>query len=213
VMVRSVDLVTSPNAISRSRCLQGIFFTLIVGMFAIGAHARGRKNTTYDGVVDFGAQLLHLDDGCLSVDGTVASGSFFKDLKRIDFGGQPEYRRGDSVVTVYPESLTTSIRIVADQCTAALSNSPLSAFNGDSYSLTFEVEWKDGMHLRPAALSPAVARCLASRVMTDPRKDSTFPAIMCQMTVDSKGVPLDNHLIVSVFSSDGTRLTRLSAAP
>jgi hypothetical protein len=31
--------------------------------------------------------------------------------------------------------------------------------------------------------------------------------------VDSKGVPLGDHLIVSIFAPDGRRLTRLSARP
>jgi hypothetical protein len=198
---------------SRHRYLRGILLTLIACALPIGAHARGRKDATYDGTVDFAAQLLHLDDGCLSVDGTVTSGKFFEDLKRTDTGSQPEYRRGGQVVTEYPESLTTSIRIVGDQCAAALPNSPSAIFNGDSYSLTFEVEWKDGMQLRPAVLSPVVAHCAGSRILTVPSRDFTIPSITCQMTVDSRGVPLVNHLIVSVFSADGKRLTRLSAAP
>ena len=199
---------------SRWGHLQAIVLVLVIGTCAIEVHARGgRKNATYDGAVDFGSQLLHLDDGCLSVDGTVKSGNFFEDLKRIDAGGQAEYRRAGRIVTEYPESLTTSIRMMGSQCAERLSNSPASIFGGDSYLLTFEVAWKDGMELKPAVLSPVIARCVGSRVATDPANDSTFPAITCEMTVKGKGVPLANHLIVSVFSADGKRLTRLSAAP
>jgi hypothetical protein len=178
----------------------------------MNADARGRNETTYDGTVDFGAQLLHLDDGCLALDGRVTSGTFFDDLKRTEIGSRFEFRKRGRVVTEYPESLTTSIRIAGDQCTATLSNRPSSIFRGDSFSLKFQVEWKDGMQLRPAVLSPLVAHCVASSSII-PGQDVTIPSITCQMTVDSKGVPLADHLIVSVFAADGKRLTRLSAGP
>ncbi len=191
---------------------KGILVVLFIALLPGWAHARG-KSATYDGSLDFGAQLLHLNDGCLSVDGTVTSGNFFKDLKRSDLGIQSKYLKEGRVVKEYPESVITSIRIVGEQCSTLSPNSISSIFDGDSYTLTFEVAWKDGMQLKPAALQPAVARCVGYRVLTNPNKDSAVPAITCEMTVNSRGVSLDNHLIVSVFSADGTRLTRLSAAP
>ena len=198
---------------SRYRCFRGILLTLIIGMFPMGANAGGKNSPTYDGAVDFGAQLLHMDDGCLSLDGKVSSGSFFDDLKRTEVGSRFEYRKRGRVVTEYPESLTTSIRIEGGQCAAAVSNSPSSIFRGDSFALKFEVEWKDGMQLRPAVLSPVVAHCTGYSSILIPRQDFTIPSISCQLTVESKGVPLADHLIVSIFAADGTRLTRLSARP
>jgi hypothetical protein len=189
-----------------------LLLALMIGMSPMGADARGRNNPTYDGAVDFGGQLLHLNDGCLSLDGRMTSGEFFEDLKRTEVGSQFEYKKHGKVVTEYPESLTTSIRIAGDQC-AALSNRPSAVFSGDSYSLKFKVEWKDGMQLRPAALSPVVANCVGSSSIPIPSQDFTIPVITCQLTVDSKGVPLSDHLIVSIFAADGRRLTRLSAAP
>jgi len=187
---------------------------LMLGISPMCANARGRASKpTYDGAVDFGSQLLRLDDGCLDLDGRVTSGNFFNDLQRIDFGTRFEYRKRGKVVNEYPESVTTSIRIAGDRCAATLSNRPSSVFSGDSYTLKFQVEWKDGMQLRPAALSAGVAHCVGSSSTPIPAQDFTIPVITCQLTVKSKGVPLDNHLIVSIFAADGTRLTRLSAAP
>jgi len=197
---------------SRYRYRRGMLLLFILCMFPIGAKARGKSDAAYDGAVGFGAQLLHLDDGCLALDGTVTSGNFFEDLTRIETGSRFEFRKHGRVVTEYPESLTTSIRIVG-QCAATLSNPPSSIFRGDSYSLKFEVEWKDGMQLRPAVLSPVVAHCTGYSSIPIPRQDFTIPSISCQLTVESKGVPLADHLIVSVFAADGKRLTRLSARP
>jgi hypothetical protein len=199
--------------VSRYCCSTSILLALFLTLLPIAASARGRKIETYDGAIDFGAQLLHLDGGCLSVDGTVKSGSFFDDLKRVDAGSQSEYRKGGMAVAEYPESITTSIRIMGDSCEGGAANTRFPVFNGDGYSLRFEVAWKDGMQLAPAVISPAVANCVGSRVMTNVSKDFSFPAVTCQMTIQSKGISLGKHLIVSVFASDGKRLTRLSAAP
>jgi hypothetical protein len=94
-----------------------------------------------------------------------------------------------------------------------LSKPPASIFRGDSYSLTFQLEWKDGMQMRPAALSPVVAHCTGTSSTPIPSRDFTIPSVTCQMTLDSKGVSLDDHLIVSVITADGKMLTRLSAHP
>jgi hypothetical protein len=201
------------DTVSRYRHPATILLALIVVLFPTGASAGARSSSTYDGTIDFGAQLLHLDDGCLALNGTVTSGNFFQDLRRIEVGNRFEYRKQGKVVTEYPESLTTSIRIEGDPCNAALSNSPSAIFQGDSYSVKLQVEWKDGMELRPAVLSPVAAHCTASTSTPIPKRDYTIPYVTCEMTVDSRGVPLGDHLIVSVFTADGKRLTRLSAGP
>jgi hypothetical protein len=158
---------------------------------------------------------LNLKGGCFAVDGSVRSGNFFDDLKRIDSGDQIEYVKEGKVLTEYPDSVTTSIRIMGSDCTQGYSGPALPIFEGNSYSMTFQVQWKDGMQLTPAMLSPAVAHCVGTRIITNASKDSTstFPALTCELTVESRGVSLMKHLIVSVFSPDGSRLVRLSAAP
>ncbi len=184
----------------------------VMGIVSAGAQAGGRSNPGYDAAVNFGSQLLHLNEGCLSVDGTVAAGSFFADLERRSNDGQIEYKKHGQSVTEYPESLATSIRIMGDPCAAAMPLWP-SIFSGNSFAVRFEVEWKDGMKLRPATLSGEPAQCVGYSSTPIPHKDYAIPALTCRITVDSKGVPLSNHLIVSVFTTNGQRLTRISAAP
>jgi hypothetical protein len=197
---------------SRYHYLGAILLSLIFVISPPGASAGGGNNPTYDGTIAFGPQLLQMGDGCLALNGSVTSGRFFEDLKRIETGNRFEFTKGGRVVTDYPESLITSIRIVG-QCAATFSNPPSSIFRDDSYALKFEVEWKDGMQLRPAELAPGVVHCTAYASIPIPRQDYTIPSIACQLTVDSKGVPLADHLIVSVYTADGKFLTRLSARP
>lgn len=199
-----------------ARTMRAVMFFVVVTVGVIlpfRIDARGRNNLKYDGTVDFGPQLLHFVDGCVAIDGTMTSGSFFDGLKRIDMDSRLEFKKSGRVVTEYPESVTTSIRIVGDRCGTALLNAPRSIFQGDSYSVKFKVEWKKGMQLRPASMSSAAAHCLGLSSIPIPHQDFTIPSITCQLTVDSKGVPLDDHLIVSLFSAEGKRLTRLSVAP
>jgi hypothetical protein len=186
---------------------------LLIGGIATAARAGGKNSPSEYGKVDFGAQELQFADGCVFVDGKLTSGNFFDDLKRRDTRGRFEFKRSGQTVTDYPDSVTTSIRLVGDQCATALSNSPAAIFSGDSFALKFQLEWKHDMQLRPAALTSALEHCDGYKSIVLPRRDLTVPTIVCEMTVDSRGVPLSDHLIVSVFTSDGTRLTRLSAAP
>ena len=197
---------------SRSRYCVAVLLVLMTSMLPRSANARPRSSPTYVGQVDFGPQMLHLEDGCLSIHGTVTAGSFFDDLKRIDNDGQLEYRKHGKVVTEYPESLTTSIRISGDPC-ARMPQSPSAIFRGNSYSLKLEVYWKRGMEMRPAVLSPVLARCVGYSSITIPGETMTIPSIACQLTVESRGVPLVDHLIVAVFEANGRPLTRISAAP
>jgi hypothetical protein len=190
----------------RRRGFNGILLSWILALAPLDASAHPG---THDGVIEFGSQLLYVKDGCLSVHGTLSAGSFFQDLRRIDIGGQLEYKKRGQVVKEYPESLTASIDI--DQCLAPSPYSTSSIFLGDWHSFKFEVNWKHEMQLRPAVLSPAVAHCARYSPIGLLGEDP--PSIRCEMMVASKGVPLADHLIVLVFAADGRRLTRLSAAP
>jgi hypothetical protein len=178
-------------------------------LFAFGG--RG-VNPAYDGELAFGPQLLRFDDGCLFVDGAVTAGTFFNDLKRFDVGGRFEFRKRGQLVTEYPQALTTSVRLVGSRCGAESPYGPAAVFNGGSYALRITAQWKDGMDMTPIALAPEAAQCVAVADPDQPFGD-TIPVVTCRITVDGSGIPLDRHLIVSVFSVDGQRLARLSAAP
>ena len=214
VLVRSsTPAAKKQRKSNRARLVCGILLLLLIGALPMAAKAGGNGGAAYDGTVDFGPQVIQLDDGCLAVDGKMASGAFFEDLKRVEIGHQFEFRKHGRAVSEYPDSLTTSILIAGGQCESALSNPGSAIFQGNAYKLRFQVDWKEGMQLRPAALSPVAARCTGYSPVKAPGHELGSAAVLCQLTVDSKGVPLGDHLIVSIFSVDGKRLTRLSARP
>jgi hypothetical protein len=187
--------------------------SFLLAVFPIAVSAAGNGTAAYDGRVDFGSQVVRLDDGCVTVDGKISSGAFFDDLKRVEVGRQFEFTKHGRPVREYPASLTTSILIANGPCQSPASKLASSMFEGKSYALKFQVDWKEGMQLRPAALSPVEAHCTGYSAIGSAAQQAAVSSILCQLTVASKGVPLGDHLIVSIFGPDGTRVTRLSARP
>lgn len=185
------------------------FLCFLAGLFVVSAHARGGSQRAYDGFINFPPQIVQSKNGCLWIDGTLTSGHFFDGLERKDLGGVFEYTMSGKVLTDYPESVTASIRILDDQCVSTFSHSRFSVGDDDRHSFSFQVAWKTDVQLRPALLSPSGVRCIGS----SSTRALSAPLLTCQMSVKSEGTPLSDHLIVSVFAGDGTRLTRLSAAP
>ncbi len=188
----------------------GVSIALILLPF--DTFGRGRNNPTYDGKVHFGAQLLHLDEGCVYIDGALTSGDFFQNLERLDKGDYFEFRKAGQAVTQYPGELTASIRVMGNQCGANAAGKPSAIFRGNSYSLRFEMAWKDGLNVRPASFSGEPS-CSGFNSITIPDKGYAIPTISCQLHVNADGVPLGQHLIVLIYSTDGQQITRISAGP
>jgi hypothetical protein len=185
---------------------------MAISVLPPGARAGGRNIPTYEGQVDFGAQLLHRSDDCIFVGGNISSGSFFNHLKRISIGDHFEFRQREKSVVEYPDSLTASIRILGNQCGGASAAMSGLLANG-TYALKLVAKWKDGLEMTPATISPGSVTCNGYNSVTIPDKGFTIPTVTCQLNVQAKGIPLSDHLIVSIFTEDGTQLTRLSAAP
>jgi hypothetical protein len=183
-----------------------------IAMFPLGAHGRGRNIPTYDGRVEFGAQLLHRDGGCVFVDGSVTSGEFFNELKRISIGDHFEFRHRGKSVAEYPESLAASIRIMGNQCGALAAPTP-GLFAEGTYALKLVAAWKDGVEMKPARISPESVTCTGYNSVTIPDRGFAIPTVTCQLKIQADRIPLSDHLILSIFTEDGAQLTRLSAAP
>lgn len=193
---------------NHNTCIRVLLSALVV-VFLIATHVRGGNHRAHDGVIDFPPQIVQLNSGCLWIDGTLTSGSFFQGLERKDRGGLFEYTNSGKSFIDYPQSVVASIRILDDQCVSTSSPHFLLGDKRRAFSFSFEVAWKTGMQLRPAMVLPTGIQCLGA----SDAGGIPIPPLTCQIRVKSEGTPLSDHLIVSVFGADGARLTRLSAAP
>jgi hypothetical protein len=171
-----------------------------------------RTPEMYHGAVNFGPQVVPLAGSCLWVDGGMTSGSFFDGLERRQSGTSSEYRKGSDVIREYPESVTVAVRFL-NQCAKPMSDSDFADFADLAGRMVFRVDWKAGLQVTPAVLSPIAAGCIRSMQSVVGNAPLPIPSVTCHISIPSKGIPLENHLIVSVFSRSGARLTRLSAAP
>jgi hypothetical protein len=181
---------------------------------ASGAGHSGKHREVYKGEILFSPQVLRVDDGCIAFGGAVTSGDYFRDFERIENGNNIEFRKHGQLITEYPESLTLSIRIAGSRCDESSWDLAPSFFqNGSAEALKFQGEWKEGMRLRPVEGLTVVSHSRKSSSIHFPDRDLTTYAVEYHIDVNSKGVPLSNHLIISVLTPDGKRLVRLSAAP
>lgn len=193
-----------------NRCVRTVTFILILAIFACSTPAGTGSHQSYSGALKFPAQIVQLtDNSCLWIDGTLTSGSFFDGLERTDREGVFEYRNSGRPFSEYPESLTAAIRILNDQCGPVLPRSDSVVAGAGMRTFAFQVAWKTGLQTRPAVLSAAGVQC-AGFLGSDA---SPVPPMTCQIRVKGSGVPLSDHLIVSVFGANGERLTRLSVSP
>ena len=225
ITVLSTDhFMTNKTAIRVFVCI------CVFGLIGFRTNAGGGIEQPHNGVVDFPPQIVQIKSGCLWIDGTLASGHFFDGLRRKQLDGLPQYTSGGKVLMVYPESVVASIRILNDQCVpdsadsqssmvrdgalSAIANtagSPIA--DGETRQLTFQIAWKDGLQLTPILLSPVDVHCKGSSSEQSLAQSMPAPPMTCQITIKSAGIPLSDHLVVSVFGPTGERLTRLSAAP
>ena len=182
---------------------------LVLGPIMLPAPALAGGHETYKGAVAFAPQIVQLPGGCLWVDGTLSSGNFFDGLERKDRSGLFQYTHDGTVLTNYPDSVNASIRILDDQCVPDPSDAGQVVSNDRPSSFTFNLAWKTDLQLRSVAISASDISCVGRSGKGMP---SALP-MTCSITVKSKGIPLSDHLIVSVLGSGGARLARLSAAP
>ena len=209
-MEASRNLAAAHSAWPRVLCRYSLVL-LILGMFPIEGVAGDKSKSAQDGTIDFGAQYGRLDGGCIGFSGVVSSGTFFNHLKRTGTDGHVEFTKDNRMVTEYPESLRVEIRIAGGPCGPGHPELRPSILAVDADPLRFRVEWKEGMQLKPAIQGPIAVHCSYSPGSPWPGFGLTVKT--CQMAVDGKGVPLVDHLIVSLLTANGTTLVRLSAAP
>jgi hypothetical protein len=153
---------------------------------------------------------------CFRMTGRVFAPKFFENLKRVDSELGTVYRRGNDVVSVFPEKLQLSFMIYdmpcSDQIRVTGTRVYLTRALMDSLRLSFF--WKHGMYLRPARgiqpklmearPVPAYAQGLAKDL---PEKyEWSF-----EFDVPSENVPVTDSLVILVRAANGYVAARVAA--
>jgi hypothetical protein len=170
----------------------------------------------FDGGISLGTEGSIPDGPCFRLTGRMFAPEFFDNLKRVDSALGTIYRRGNDVVSVFPEKMQLHFRIYDLSC-----NDQLQAAGTQVYltralmeSLRLSFFWKRGVHLRPAAgVKPELMEArrvlpYASELAKDlPEKYEWW----FEFEVPSENVPVTDSLVILVRTVNGYLAARVAA--
>jgi hypothetical protein len=156
------------------------------------------------------------DGPCFRLTGRVFAPEFFENLKRVDSQLGTVYRRGNDVVSVFPEKMQLQFMMYdmpcSDQLQAAGTRVYLTRSLMESLRLSFF--WKHGMYLRPAkGVTPKhfearpVPAYGAEHASDLPEKYEWW----FEFEVPSENVPVTDSLVIIVRTADGYVAARVAA--
>jgi hypothetical protein len=199
----------SPEA-SRSltmKRIQPIACTFAAACLLLAPAARAQSESLtgkmheYKDDVSLSNGQIRAGDVCVNFIPVMQALGFFNGLERIDTSQGSEFRRNSNPVDFFPDYLTIEINIRIEICDA---NIYTPAKTPDVIKgMQFRVQWKRGLYLRPAA-SVTIERKPLQMEEGDNR-------MLYVIKVRDHGVPLSDHLILSVISASGKIMSRRSA--
>jgi hypothetical protein len=172
----------------------------------------------YDGGIVFISDGSFSTGPCFRISGRVTAPGFFDNLKRVDrVDADTVFRRGDAVLTEFPDELTVAFIVHDHPCTIELekaSEPPIYLTRAMMSSLRLSFYWKRGVDLRPVrGIQPRyfsvdpVLPTAAARARNLPEKlEWSY-----EFSVPSAGVPLTDSLVLILRTPDGTMAARVAA--
>ena len=183
------------------------------------AHASREKEKTiwnYDG----GVQLVtdgNVPDGpCFRLTGRLTAENFFDNLRRVDTTTGTLYRRGNDVVTEFPERMNLSFVLYDHPCPHTLQPAGTRVYLTKAMITKFRVgfSWKHGMEMRPAkeiVLKSAEAHPILNYAHDLTQDMPQRYEWWFDFDVPSKGVPLTDSLVLQIYQPDGHIIARVAA--
>jgi hypothetical protein len=170
----------------------------------------------FDGGISLNTDGSIPDGPCFRLTGRVFAPEFFENLKRVDSELGTIYRRGNDVVSVFPEKMQLHFMMYDLPCSYQIQVTGTQVYLTRSLieSLRLSFFWKHGMYLRPAkGVTPkhVVARPVeaygAEQAMDLPEKYEWW----FEFEVPSENVPVTDSLVILVRTADGHIAARVAA--
>ena len=172
-------------------------------------HAKDRTYVyKYGEVMSSSLSRAKLGDVCFSLFASMDAGDFFKGLeyrKKTANHFASEFRKNGQIVSVFPEELQIGIGFQTVPCTGT-KQPELSPAQVDDLlrSIDLQVSWKSGLEYRSAKLvGPPV-------LLAKPVTIQKVVGEMYTLHVRARGVPITDHLVVSVLDPDKRVLTHVT---
>jgi hypothetical protein len=181
--------------------------------------SHGKTIWNYDGGV-----YMVTDGGlpsgpCFRLNGRVTAPGFFDNLKRIDFdNADTVFRRGDEVVTEYPDEVLLEFFIHDHPCTEQMEPGATRTYltREQISKLRLNLYWKRGIDLRPVGSVTEKYFAVQRRTPYAPvaSSDPDVPEKLewsYVYAVPSAGIPLTDSLVLIVRTPDDRIAARVAA--
>jgi hypothetical protein len=173
-------------------------------------------------VLNFDGGIFFETDGslseitCFRVSGRAGAPHFFENFKRIDDEHGTQYRRGQEVVTEFPEELHVPLVIFDFPCASQLDHlGPRRYLTQDMMrTLRFSFYWKRGLELRrienfrQEAATAEPVEPYNTEIKEELAKRYRW---FLEFTVPSAGVPLMDRLVLIIRTPEGRTAARVAA--
>jgi len=177
---------------------------------------REKRVWNYDGGLLFATDGSIKNGPCFRLNGRLSSDDFFDNLRRVDSTSGTLFRRGNDVITEFPDQMHLSVVLTDRPCSDSLQQTGTRIYLTKAIIASMRVSfaWKRGMELRPAReitlknaeahLIPPYAQELAAELPD--RYEWSF-----DFSVPSKGVPLMDSLVIVFTAPNGHIIARVAA--
>jgi hypothetical protein len=177
----------------------------------------------YHRVVTFnGASVVH-EVGCVTITPSMQSENYFEGLQRRRTPRGPQFRKGATVFDVFPDKVILTFGVTVFAChtwrvQTGKTDVSLPEAKDLASKTRLQVAWKRGMVSRPVAersaliisQKPAEETLPPFKIIGGPNEPvPTITWAYCA-EIDSHGVPLTDHLTVTVLTDPSTALVRFS---
>lgn len=173
-------------------------------------------------VLNFDGGILFETDGsvseitCFRLEGRVTSDHFFDNFKRIDDEFGTRYRRGQEVLTEFPEKLHFSFMMIDSPCPSQLGRSgPRRYLTKEMMrTLRFSFYWKRGLELRHI---DDIKQEYGGAELIEPYNTQSKEELPqryrwdLEFSIPSVGVPLTDGVVLIIRTPDGRTAARVAA--
>ena len=183
----------------------------------------GRANPTREKTVwnyDGGVFLVtdgNVPDGpCFRLTGRLTAENFFDNLRRVDGDSGTLYRRGNEIVTEFPDRMHLSFVLYDRPCMHSLQQAGARLYLTNAVISKFRIgfSWKRGMEMRPAReikLNKAERHPVGEFPQVQAENLPQLYEWWFSFDVPSKDVPLTDSLVLIIYSTEGRIIARVAA--
>jgi hypothetical protein len=207
------------------RTISAVLAVLLLAVFTAAQkpqESKKKKKPVPQDVLNFDGGILFETDGslsdrtCFRVKGSVTAPQFFDNFKRIDDAHGTVYRRGQEVLTEFPDELHLSFVILDFPCSNQMQHlGPRRYLTREMMStLHLSFYWKRGIELRRIEHFKEESKTATPVAPYNTESTEELPKRFewaYEFRIPSARVPLTDRLVVMIRTPDGRTAARVAA--